>query len=577
MPPTRKKSTTAKGTASIVEGLSFDNKEETMAEILGRLENLKDKSGRSISELFLTLPEQEDYPDYYMIIKSPIAFDMIRDRLKAGQYAGDNLDDFGKDLKTMISNAKTYNREGSMVYRDATVLESYIDAVIKALKGDSSHIKIEFSPEFCQRVLDTIKYHEDKDGRQVAELFMELPSKDDYPDYYDEISKPIAINIIEEKIARGEYTKMELFEKDMNQMFDNAKIYNAEGSEVYSDAETLQHLFWKTIGKNGRGRHMKGKVQRKHNTLLPEIVHQGETYRVGDFVHIQNDVEPSKPTIGIIFSIWQDDKGINGIDAAWFLRPEHIVHPYASRFYPSEVVKSSGTHEHLVSDILGRCYVLQTKDYIRGRPVGWKEGQYIYVCEQRYNESYKSVSKIKNWANCLPPGHKPGDIELKLYPQPLVIKKLPGAARMNKTSKRGTSEPVSRASSPRDYSSAYATSREATQTPEPELEPESEPEPEPKPKPKPKPKLNLNPNPNPEPEAELEPKPEPKPEPKVTKTSKAMKRKSAQMLGESSPSMAPLEKKDTTPVRSQPRLSSPPQHRYRCNYSNLSTKLQCAA
>ncbi|KAG0002776.1 hypothetical protein BGZ80_005916, partial [Entomortierella chlamydospora] len=557
MPPLRKKTASVKGPASIAQDLSLDNKQEAMAQIIDRLEKLTDKSGRLISELFMELPDREDYPDYYSIIKTPMAINMVKERLNAGEYDDNNIDNFGNDLKTMTTNAKTYNRDGSMVYRDAVTLESYIDVALKALKSDPTQTKKEeasltlythatatetatatiiFSADFCRRVLDTIKTHEDKDGREMAELFMELPDKDDYPDYYDEITAPIAIDMIEKKIERGAYTTLESFEKDMNRMFENAKQYNAEGSGVYLDAEELQHLFWKTIGKNGRGRMTKGKRARKHDNELPEVVQHGEVYRVGDFVHLQNDSNESKPTIGLIFSIWKDEKGIIGLDAVWFLRPEHIVHPYASRFYPSEVVKASGVHEHLVSDILERCFVLQTKDFIRGRPNNWKKGQSIYVCEQRYNDSYKSVSKIKNWASCLPPGHKPGDIQLDMFPHPLVIKKLPSASMMDKTVKRDTSESVSRASTPQGTSSSYASSREATPTPEP-------------------PKI-------------------------TTTTTKSNKRKSAQMLQLGSLAQAPnfVEKQVVPPLNSPPpRPTSSLQHRYRCNYSNLTNKQQCAA
>lgn len=231
------------------------------------------------------------------------------------------------------------------------------------------------------------------------------------------------------------------------------------------------------------------------------------------------------------------------MDAIWFLRPEHIVHPYASRFYPSEVVKAAGVYEHPVSDILERCFVLQTKDYIRGRPVDWQEGQSIYVCEQRYNESYKSVSKIKNWASCFPPGHKPDAIQLKLFPQPMVIKKLPSASMMNRAGKQHTSEPVSTAGSPSSHqgSSSYISSREAT------------------------PK-----------EEEQEP---PKEEP--AKLAKSNKRKSAQLL----PDSPPLKVAITLTERAESGLQLPSKvraipsiqhHRFRCNFSNLSTKQQCA-
>ncbi|KAF9950132.1 hypothetical protein BGZ72_008157 [Mortierella alpina] len=532
MPP-RKLSAAAKGPASIAEGLPRENKREAMALILDRLENLTDKSGRSVSELFMELPDREDYPDYYMIIQHPIALDIIKGRLETGEYKDENLARFGKDLKTLTANAKTYNREGSMVYRDAATLESYINVAIDALAGSGSQVskREEFSTDFCRRVLDTIKSHEDKDGRQMAELFIELPSEDDYPDYYEEINNPIAIENIEDKINRDAYPTLEAFEKDVNLMFENAKLYNAEGSDVYLDAEELQHLFWKTIGKNGRGRQTKGKRARKHDKELSEVVHKGETYKVGDFVHIQNDGEPSKPTIGLIFSLWEDEK---------------YVADYPCRFYPSEVVKASGVHAHLVEDVVERCFVLQTKDYVRGRPDNWKEGLSIYVCEQRYNESYKSVTKIKNWASCLPPGHKPTDIQLVPHPQPLVIKKLPSASMVDKAGRQDTSEPASRAATPEDTPSS---------------------------------------SPSWSPEAETKP---------AVKTTKSKKRKSAQLYPEPpsqpvKPEAVEAEEQQASqptphhlaqhpaPTARQHRPASPSVPRFRCNFSNLDTKKQCAS
>ncbi|KAK3819787.1 MAG: hypothetical protein J3Q66DRAFT_162612 [Benniella sp.] len=441
----------------------------------------------------------------------------------------------------MIANAKKYNREGSMVYRDATILESHIDITLKALSGENNpQPKEEFSAEFCHRVLQTIKNYEDESGRQVAELFLELPNQEDYPDYYKEITKPIAINIIEERINKGTYSKLERFEKDVNLMFDNAKHYNAEGSNVYLDAETLQQLFWKAIGKNGRGRQTKGKRTRKHDYELKEVVHRGQTYRVGDFVHIQNDSDPEKPTIGLISALWQEESGVQGLDAIWFLRPEHIVHPYASRFYSSEVVKAAGVYEHLVNDILERCFVLQTKDYIRGRPVNWQEGQSIYVCEQRYNESYKSVSKIKNWASCFPPGHKPDAVQLKLFPQPMVIKKLPSASMVEKAGKQHTNESTAGSPSSLRESSTYGSSREAT------------------------PKEDEEPSKN-----------------ETLKSAKSNKRKSTQLLPGSPPQKVAVTLIEKPELDSQlplkTRVVPSGQHRFRCNFSNLSTKQQCSA
>lgn len=144
--------------------------------------------------------------------------------------------------------------------------------------------------------------------------------------------------------------------------------------------------------------------------------------------------------------------GETGLDATWFLRPDQTVHPYASRFYTSEVLKASGSHEHMVEEIQERCFVLFVRDFIRGRPMEWKQGQSIYVCEQRYNETYKSLSKIKNWASCLPPGHKPSDMKLNPFPEPLVLKKLPSASMVDKAGKHDGNDGSSRSSTPHDSS-----------------------------------------------------------------------------------------------------------------------------
>ncbi|KAG9321032.1 hypothetical protein KVV02_004993 [Mortierella alpina] len=448
--------------SSITDGLALANKTEAMSQILDRLENLTDKSGRLISELFMELPDREEYPDYYVTITNPIAFDIIRDRLQSGAYNNDNISSFANDLRTLTANAKEYNRKGSPIHRDATTLENQIEAAMQVLLDDNSlqeeqeqastiylhAIGMHPFGDLCNRVLKTIKGHRDESGRLMSELFLELPSHEEYPDYYEEIARPIALDGIKKKINNGAYKNLESFEEDFDLMFDNARQYNAEGSDVYLDAEELQQVFWKEIGKDGRN--VKNKNARTHAKELTQIVLNGITYSAGDFVHLRNERDPSKPLIALIYGLWEDENGQTGLDATWFLRPEQIVHSYTSRFYPSEVVKASGPHEHLVDEIQERCFVLYTRDFVRGRPVDWRQGQSIYVCEQRYSESSKTVTKIKNWASILPPGRKPSDIKFNLFPEPLVLKKLPSASMVEKAGKHDYGEGASRSSTPQD-------------------------------------------------------------------------------------------------------------------------------
>jgi len=67
-----------------------------------------------------------------------------------------------------------------------------------------------------------------------------LPSKKDYPFYYQIIAKPIAMDTIKKKIKNNNYKSVKQFRDDWNLMFNNARTFNEEGSQVYNDADKMQ-------------------------------------------------------------------------------------------------------------------------------------------------------------------------------------------------------------------------------------------------------------------------------------------------------------------------------------------------
>ncbi|KAG8931907.1 hypothetical protein FRC01_000597 [Tulasnella sp. 417] len=86
----------------------------------------------------------------------------------------------------------------------------------------------------------------DETGRKRCELFKELPSKKEYPDYYEVIAKPISIAQIRRKSSGATYKDIEAFANDWRLLFDNARRYNKEGSWVYNDADEMQKVFEST-------------------------------------------------------------------------------------------------------------------------------------------------------------------------------------------------------------------------------------------------------------------------------------------------------------------------------------------
>ncbi|KAI5170756.1 ATP-dependent helicase STH1/SNF2 [Nematocida sp. LUAm3] len=91
----------------------------------------------------------------------------------------------------------------------------------------------------AHEILKTISRSTDH-GRRRAELFMELPDAQLYPDYYTYIREPISIREIEDNLS--EYESLEEFSEDLQRMCTNAMTYNAEGSQVYMDAEYFMDI-----------------------------------------------------------------------------------------------------------------------------------------------------------------------------------------------------------------------------------------------------------------------------------------------------------------------------------------------
>ncbi|KAF4623491.1 hypothetical protein D9613_001581 [Agrocybe pediades] len=86
----------------------------------------EDDTGRKRCELFREPPDRRDYPDYYQLIKQPIALSTIRKRANSNFYK--TVLAFRDDFRLMFNNARTYNQEGSWVYVDAEEMEKVFNA-----------------------------------------------------------------------------------------------------------------------------------------------------------------------------------------------------------------------------------------------------------------------------------------------------------------------------------------------------------------------------------------------------------------------------------------------------------------
>lgn len=68
---------------------------------------------------------------------------------------------------------------------------------------------------------------------------MRLPSKRQYPDYYVQIKRPIALDDIKAQLDALAYASFTDVKHDLEACFRNAKRYNIKESQIFQDAKTL--------------------------------------------------------------------------------------------------------------------------------------------------------------------------------------------------------------------------------------------------------------------------------------------------------------------------------------------------
>jgi ATP-dependent helicase STH1/SNF2 len=84
---------------------------------------------------------------------------------------------------------------------------------------------------------------DDEEGplmRGIIDPFIKLVPRNHYPDYYQIITNPIAMEHIQKKINRLEYQNLRDFVADMRLLCSNARTYNEDGSQLYIDANQIE-------------------------------------------------------------------------------------------------------------------------------------------------------------------------------------------------------------------------------------------------------------------------------------------------------------------------------------------------
>ncbi|KAF8910096.1 Bromodomain-containing protein [Gymnopilus junonius] len=204
------------------------------------------KEGVIISTPFLRKPLKRQYPDYYAIIKQPIALDDIKKQLDSNGYA--TLEAVKTDFELLFGNAKAYNQTESAIYQDAKELlklvhKTYNKMVPSEEDGDNGKPKQPNLTRLIRTRLEKLVAKTDFDGRVLSDEFMQLPSKKLWPIYYKTITKPRCFEEIFKSIKRKEYETTADFAADVELVFSNATTFNQDHTPIWNDAVALREYF----------------------------------------------------------------------------------------------------------------------------------------------------------------------------------------------------------------------------------------------------------------------------------------------------------------------------------------------
>lgn len=131
-----------------------------------------------------------------------------------------------------------------------------------------------------QAVLKGLRRFKNESGQLRIHQFERLPDKAELPDYYAAIRNPIALDTIKKKHKRKKYQSVDQALQDLDLMFENAKQFNEEDSEVYQDAVELAkqaHI----LAEQEKAKPDDDFRDEDGRLPLAGIEHRGEVWRVG--------------------------------------------------------------------------------------------------------------------------------------------------------------------------------------------------------------------------------------------------------------------------------------------------------
>ncbi|KAG6885504.1 hypothetical protein C0993_000754 [Termitomyces sp. T159_Od127] len=340
-------------------------------------------------------------------------------------------------------------------------------------------------------IVQAIKSYKDVIGNRLATALEAVPEESTIS--HLSYNSPLSLKAIENRLRSKNYETSKEFDKDMARLFEKARRWHKTTPDSYGRTLLLQRLYQALLSADpppgppyhtttnfaacragpGNVKPVHGgdapgvagvtthRVLSKDRTFKDEVHYKGWTLKLGDWVHLSNPDDPSRPIVAQVFRTWVSDEpskmGQPGLTVSWYYRPEQVscscsyhksiesrriddsirrfihrvgcsgkerfsrpVSSGISLINVKEVMDDLKGHfaDHPVEDIIEKIACQFTARHVRGRPRPpyWYLGWPLYVCDSRYNDRDRVFVKIKNWNSCVPEEVRKSTEFMPIYP-----------------------------------------------------------------------------------------------------------------------------------------------------------------
>ena len=249
---------------------SEDSREEDLNDLLSNNENdyqlyksldkLQARASTVDASLFTSVDDVPDWIKYpsgkkdAALQDTSVAESGPRKRKEVMYDDGLTEKQFLRMMDKQFVNEETVRKEQKAAKRDAKVASGVAGGEVAAGSSSSTGVDSELTDWTFRKLLSctkTVLTLKDSSKRRICEIFLDKPSPEQFPDYYEIIQKPIAINDILRKCRGKMYANMQEYRDDWKLMFANAKQFNGEDSWVVQDGKAIEKELDRVLKKNG--------------------------------------------------------------------------------------------------------------------------------------------------------------------------------------------------------------------------------------------------------------------------------------------------------------------------------------